>query len=125
MKKGIGRTFVAVLVLALACVSALASGKGDRISVQETFQLNGTTIERGSYDVSFDAEAGELSIKKNGKVIAKSKARAEQSESKSRDTTFTTKTDNGSRVLSSVRFAGDRQTILVGAAGGAVTGSAQ
>ncbi|HVG31105.1 MAG TPA: hypothetical protein VM864_15450 [Pyrinomonadaceae bacterium] len=127
MRKQIVRVVTGVFILALACTAALASGKSEQLNFHEDFQLNGTKIEKGTYKVSYDAKSGELSVAdKEGKVVARAKARAEQSEKKNRYTTFTTGTENGAKLLRSVSFAGERQSIVVGEGGGpAATSPAQ
>ena len=124
MKKFFARTFTAFVICALAGAIALADSKKDQIKVTEDFQLNGASVEKGTYEVSFDEKAGEISLKRRGKVVAKSKARAEQSESKSKYTTFSVGETGGSRVLRSVTFAGSKQTVIVGE-GGMTTGGTQ
>ena len=125
MRNLIARTVITLAVFALAGVGALAGGKKDRVDFRQDFEVNGTTVEKGSYDVSFDKEAGELSIIKGGKVIAKSKARAEQSESKNKYTAVRVSTESGRGVLRSISIAGDRQTVVLGEGGGASAGGTQ
>ena len=125
MKKFFARTLAAFVICTLAGASALADNKKDQIRVTEEFQLNGASVEKGTYEVSFDEKAGEISLKRHGKVIARSKARAERSESKSKYTTFTVGEAGGGRVLRSVKFAGDKQTVVVGEGGGAATAGTQ
>lgn len=125
MKKFFARTLTAFVICTLAGAVALADNKKDQIKVTEEFQLNGAAVEKGTYEVSFDEKAGEISLKRRGKVIARSKARVEQTESKSKYTTFTVGEAGGGRVLRSVTFAGNRQTVVVGEGGGATTASPQ
>ena len=123
MKKFFARAVAAALVCALCGAVALADGKSGRIKVTEDFQLDGTAVKKGTYQVSFDEQTGELSLKRGGKVVAKAKARVEQTGSKSRNTTFTIGDENGGRALRSVTFEGDRQTVIVGAGGAAAAGT--
>lgn len=125
MKKFFARTVAALVICALSGALALADGKKDQIKVMEGFQLNGATVEKGTYEVSFDEKAGEISLKRKGKVVAKSKARAEQSDSKSKYTTFTVGEAGGGRVLRSVTFSGDRRTVVIGEGGAAAAGTQQ
>jgi hypothetical protein len=123
MKKFFAHTVTAFVICALAGVVALADNKSSRISVTEDFQLDGTSVEKGSYDVSYNEESGELSLKRGGKVVAKAKAHAAATTTKSKHTTFTIGEENGSRVLRSVTFAGDRQAIVVGTGGASNAGT--
>lgn len=120
MKKFLARTLAAFVIATLAGAVALADNKSSKIRVTEDFQLNGTSVEKGSYDVSFDEAAGELSLKRGGKVVVRAKARAGEAAARSsKHTTFTVAEENGGRVLRSVTFAGDKQAIIVGGGAGA------
>ena len=124
MRKQIVRVVTGVFILALACSAALANGKSEQVKFYEDFQLNGTKLEKGTYKVTYDAKSGELSVAElGGKVIARAKARTEQSEKKNRYTTFTTGAENGAQLLRSVSFAGERQKVVVGEGGGAAATS--
>ena len=125
MKKFFARTVTAFAICTLAGTVALADNQKDQIRVTEEFQLNGASVEKGTYEVSFDEKAGEISLKRRGKVIARSKARAERTESKSKYTTFTVGEAGGARVLRSVTFAGNKQTVVIGEGGGATTAGTQ
>jgi hypothetical protein len=123
MKKFFARAVAAAIVCTLTGAVALADGKSSKIKVSEDFQLNGTSVKKGTYEVSFDEQTGELSLKRDRKVVAKAKARAEQTGTKSRNTTFTIGDENGGRVLRSVTFSGDKQTVIVGEGGAATAGA--
>ena len=124
MKHLIVRTVIALALVSLAGASALAGNK-DRIKLDEAVRLGETTVEAGSYDVKFDEESGELSLLKGSKVVAKAKARSQESAAKHRNTTFTVAEENGGRVLRSVAFGGSRQIAIVGASGGSASGGTQ
>jgi hypothetical protein len=122
MKRYISKAFAILMVCALACLTAFAQGKSDRITFDDSFQFAGTTIKNGTYKVTFDETTGELAIKKNEKVIAKAKAHVEPLKETSENTKFSMATENGAKVLRSVTYAGDNRTIVVGE-GTASTGS--
>lgn len=104
------------MICALSGLTAFADGKSDRITFDDTFQFAGTTIKKGTYKVAFDETTGELSIKKDEKVIAKAKAHAEPLAASSAHTKFSMATENGAQVLRSVTYAGDNRAIIVGEA---------
>jgi hypothetical protein len=115
MKKYMTRIALVFAVCALVGTTALADGKADRINFDEGFQLNGTTIKKGTYKVSFDEATGKLSIKKDDKVIAETSAHVEKADGKSDHTKFSMATENGNKVLRSVTFSGDDRVVVVGA----------
>ena len=125
MKKLIARTFITLALFSLVGVGAMAGDQRDRLKLDEATRVGETTVEAGSYDVKYDKESGELSFVKGGKVVAKAKARSEQSAAKNRNTTFTVASDNGVSVLRSVAFGGSKQIAVLGEAGGASTGGTQ
>ena len=122
MRKYVAKIVAAFAILALSGVSALADTRSDRIKFDESFQIDGTTVKKGEYKVSFNEETGELVIKKNDKVIAKTTARAEKNEEKAGRTKFSMATENGNLMLRSVTFSGDDHTVVIGAGGGSTTG---
>jgi hypothetical protein len=121
MRKYIGKIVVVFAICALTGISALADNRSDRITFDESFQLNGTTIKKGTYKVTFDETTGELAIKKDEKVIAKANAHAEKGDGKSDNTKFSMATENGNKVLRSVTYSGDNRVIVVGAASGSTS----
>ena len=125
MKKLIARTFITLALVSLAGVSAAAGDQRDRLRLDEDTRVGETTVEAGSYDVKFDKESGELSFLKGGKVVAKTKARSEQSAAKNRNTTFTVGSENGVSVLRSVAFGGSKQVAVLSESGGAASGGTQ
>jgi hypothetical protein len=117
MKKYVVKIVAVFAILALSGLSALADTKSDRITFEETFRVAGTTLKKGTYKVSFDEATGELTIKKNDKVVAKTTARAEKAEVKADGTKFSMMIENGTQVLHSVTFSGDDHTVVVSAGG--------
>lgn len=123
MKKLIARTVIALALSSLVGATAVAGAKRERIKLDEAVRVGETTIEAGSYEVKYDKVSGELSFMKGRKVVAKAKARAEQSSAKNRSTTFTIGSEGSGRVMRSIAFGGDKQVFVLGeAGGGAVTG---
>ena len=51
-------------------------------------KVNGTLVKKGTYDVKFDDETGQLSIIKNGKVVAEAMTRLEPRAKKASDFQF-------------------------------------
>jgi hypothetical protein len=122
MRKYVTKIVAVFAILALSGLSALADTKSDRITFDENFKIDGTTVKKGTYKVSFDEATGELTIKKNDKVIAKTTARVEKAEVKADGTKFSMVMENGGFVLRSVTFGGDDHTVVVGSGG--ATGAA-
>jgi len=117
------KTFFAVLIVgALASISALASGdkgKVDKkmITFTDDVMVNGTLVKPGDYEVKFDEGTNELSILKNGKVVAKTPAHVEARSEKAKNTALRTMDKGGNPELISVTFGGSDRDVVVGASG--------
>jgi len=117
------KTFFAVLIVgALASISALAAGdkgKVDKkmITFTDDVMVNGTLVKPGDYEVKFDEGTNELSILKNGKVVAKTPAHLEARSEKAKNTALRTMDKGGNPELISVTFGGSDRDVVVGASG--------
>ena len=75
-------TCVVVFLLIGTLSSALAFGKTTtkEVTFTQPVSVNGTLIKKGTYDVTFNDETSELTIKKGKKVLATAQARLEKTE---------------------------------------------
>jgi hypothetical protein len=94
-------------------VMAMAKSKKETVTLISDLKVNGTVVKKGTYAVSFDDQTSELSILKNGKVIAKAPARVEKRDNKAR--TFEVRTTgSGDEVeLTGISFGGSDENIMV------------
>ena len=77
----------------------------------------------GTYDVKFDDQSGQLSIAKNGKVIAQAMARFEQRAKKANDFQLRSVTSGDETQLTGVTFGGSDKDIVITNSGASTTGS--
>ena len=122
------KTFMLALVIgALASVSALASGKGKVKTETVTFasdtMVSGTLVKAGVYQMKFNEETSELTILKDGKVKAKTTARFTPRADKAKNTGVRTVQNGNVSELIGFTFGGSNQDLIVGNSGGAVTGN--
>src|SRR5687768_2576449 len=82
MKSIVNRIVVVVMVGALASVAAFAKTHKQTVTFDNDIKVNGTVVKKGTYDVKFDDATGQLSIVKNGKVVAQTMTRLEEREKK-------------------------------------------
>jgi hypothetical protein len=126
MKRFMNIFFAALIVGALASFSVLAGDKGKVEKKMITFpsdvMVNGTLIKAGDYQVKFDEGANELSILKNGKVLAKTPAHIETRPEKAKNTALRTVDKGGNTELIGVTFGGSERDVMVGA-GGSTSGT--
>lgn len=118
MKRFMKSFFVALVIGALASISAFAGDK-DRtetktVTFTEDVNVNGTVLKAGEYQVKFDESAGELSILKNGKVKVKTTAHLEARNAKAGRTALRTRDQNGTVEFVGITFNGWNQDVVVG-----------
>ena len=108
---------IALVIGALASISAFAGGKGKTEKRTVTFpsdvMVNGTLVKAGDYEVKFDDGSNELTILKDGKVKAKVPAHVESRSDKAKDTAIRTREEGGATQLIGVTFGGSNQDVIV------------
>jgi|SRR4029453_1322643 hypothetical protein len=126
MKRFMKASLVALVITALASISAIAGDKGKvekkMVTLTEDIMVNGTLVKKGDYEIKFDDSTGELSVIKNGKVKAKTVAHYEARSDKAKSTALRTVDAGGNVELKGITFGGSDQDVIVGARG-AVSGT--
>ena len=123
MKSIMNRMLVVLMVGALTSVVALAKVQKHRVTFDSDIKVNGTMVKKGTYDVKFDDQSGQLTIAKNGKVVAQAMARLEPRAKKANDFQLRS---NGSGVethLVGVTFGGSDKDVVISNSGATGTGS--
>jgi hypothetical protein len=123
MKSIMSRMLVVLMVGALTSVAALAKVHKHKVTFAEDIKVNGTVVKKGSYDVKFDDETNQLSILKNGKVVAQAMARLESREKKANDFQLRSTNKNNEQQLTGVTFGGSDKDVVVITEGASTTGS--
>lgn len=113
MKTYLFRSFVAVIVLALATVTAFAKVKKVRLAFADDVMVSGTLVKAGTYDFRFNHDTGELSILKEGKVQVKTTARLEARSDKAKYTGIRTRKTGGVTEFTGLVFDGQMQEVVV------------
>jgi hypothetical protein len=111
------------MVGALASVAAMAKTHKQKVTFDSDIKVNGTLVKKGSYEVKFDDETGQLSIMKNGKTIAQSMARLEAREKKANTFQLRATTAGDEKQLVGVTFGGWDKDVIVSNSGAATTGN--
>ncbi len=121
MKRFMKGFFIALVIGALASISALAGDKNKTekktVTFPEDVMVNGTLVKAGDYEVAFDATTGELSILKSGKVKAKTAAHVEARSDKAKTTALRFREEGGNPELIGITFGGSNQDVVVGSSG--------
>jgi hypothetical protein len=123
MKSIMSRMLVVLMVGALTSVAALAKVHKHKVTFDEDIKVNGTVVKRGSYDVKFDDETNQLSILKNGKVVAQAMARLESREKKANDFQLRSTNKDNEQQLTGVTFGGSDKDVVITEGGASTTGS--
>lgn len=117
MKFVVNRVMVAFLLVTLAGAAAFAKSNMGTVSFSSNIKVNGTLVKKGNYDVRFDEKTGQLSIEKNGKVVAKTAARLEKRSRKAAGIEVQTILEGMDQRLVGIAFGGSDQNVLVNQGG--------
>jgi len=99
MKKSLHRTAISLVFCILLGSVALAGGKTKSMAFNKDVKVGDTLVKKGTYFVTFDEKNNELTIRKNGKVIAKTTARLVERASTSKySSAYATLTDKENNV---------------------------
>lgn len=123
MKSIMNRMLVVLMVGALTSVVALAKVHKQKVTFADDIKVNGTVVKRGSYEVKFDDATGQLSITKNGKVVAQAMARIENRAKKANDFQLRSTTSGEEQQLTGVTFGGSDKDIVITNGGASTTGN--
>lgn len=123
MKSIMSRMLVVLMVGALTSVAALAKVHKHKVTFEEDIKVNGTVVKKGSYEVKFDDETNQLSIVKNGKVVAQAMARLESREKKANDFQLRSTNKDNEQQLTGVTFGGSDKDVVITEGGASTTGS--
>jgi len=113
MKSFLKRIAMAALITSLASVSVFPKAKKETVKFLTDIKVNGTLVNRGVYDVKFDDKTGELSIEKEGKVIARATASVEKRQNKARTFVLRSSGSGDETQLIGVTFAGADHDIMI------------
>ena len=123
MKSIVSKVAAVVMVGALTSVVAFAKVHKEKVTFDSDIKVNGTVVKKGTYDLKFDDESGQLSITKNGKVVAQAMAKSEQREKKASDFQLRSTTDGGETNLIGVTFGGSDKNFVITSSGSTTTGA--
>ena len=112
MKTILNRITLALLITSLAGVAAFA-GKTEKVNFTTNIKVNGTLVKEGTYDLKFDQATNELSIVKDGKVIAKATTSTAKRERKARSLEVRTSGSGDETQLTSVAFPGSDENLVL------------
>lgn len=121
MKSIMNRMLVVLMVGALTSVAALAKTQKHRVTFDSDIKVNGTLLKKGTYDVKFDDQTGQLSIAKDGKVVAQAMTRIQPRNKKANDFQLRSSGSGDDVQLVGVTFGGSDKDVVISS--GSTTGS--
>jgi len=123
MKSILNRVMVVLLVGALTGVVALAKVQKEKVTFESDIKVNGTLVKKGTYEVKFNDETGQLAIVKNGKTVAEAMAKVEPRAKKANDFQLRSTVNGNETQLIGVTFGGSDKDIVLSNSGTSTTGS--
>jgi hypothetical protein len=123
MKSLVNRVMVVLMVGALTGVVAMAKTHKHRVTFENDLKVNGTLVKKGDYEVKFDDETNQLSVIKNGKVVAQATARVEPREKKANDFQLRSSGAGDDFQLTGVTFGGSDKDVIISNSGAATSGT--
>jgi len=114
---------VVMMVAALTSVVALAKVHKQKVTFESDIKVNGTLVKKGTYDVKFNDETGQLSIIKGGKTVAEAMARVETRSKKANDFQMRSTVNGEEQQLTGLTFGGSDKDVVITSGGAATTGS--
>jgi len=111
------RSMLVLTLLALSSLAvnarATAKTRNVNITLPDKVTVKGTVLKPGNYRLNFDEQSGELTIKKDGKEVAKTSARLEKRTEKAKRTAVTTQANGDTQELVSVSVGGEDEDIVL------------
>lgn len=123
MKSIVTKMFAVLMVGALTGVVALAKVKRERVTFDTDIKVNGTLVKKGTYEVKFDDETNQLSIIKNGKVVAEAMTRLEPRSKKASDFQVRSVVNGNELQLAGVTFGGSDKDVMLANNGASTSGN--
>ena len=119
MKSIVNRIAVVLVVGALTSMVAFAKVHKHKVTFENDIKVNGTLVKKGTYDVKFDDESGQLSIVKNGKTVVEAMAKVEARAKKANDFQLRSTINGDETELIGVTFSGSDKDVMI--TGGSAT----
>ena len=123
MKSIVNKVVAVLMVGALTGVVALAKVKKEKVTFESDIKVNGTLVKKGTYDVKFDDQTGQLSISKHGKVVVETMTRLEPRSKKANDFQVRSIVNGNEVQLAGVTFGGSDKDVIIANNGASTSGS--
>ena len=123
MKSIVNKMVAVLMVGALTGVVALAKVHKHKVTFENDIKVNGTLVKKGTYDVKFDDQTGQLSIARNGKTVAQAMTRLEAREKKANDFQLRSTSSGDDLQLTGLTFGGSDKDVVISNTGSSPSGN--
>ena len=123
MKSIVNRIVVVLMVGALTSVAAFAKVHKHSVIFENDTKVGGTVVKKGTYDLKFDDQSGQLSIIKNGKTVAQTMAKLEARAKKANGFQLRSVGEGDQTELVGLTFGGSDKDVVVTGGGATTTGN--
>jgi hypothetical protein len=106
-------TLMAVALMTAGLTMVEARDRSKTITFLNDVTVNGTLIQKGTYDVKFDSESNEVTISRNGRQVATTKVEIKLTDRKNPHNSAAYVERDNARILTSITFEGDKRVLLV------------
>lgn len=123
MKSIVNKVLAVLMVGALTGVVALAKVHKEKVTFENDIKVNGTLVKKGTYDLKFDDQTGQLAISKHGKVIVETTTRLEPRAKKAAGFQVRSITNGNGLELAGVTFGGSDKDVMIANNGASTSGN--
>ena len=123
MKSIVNRMVVVLMVGALTSVVAFAKVHRHTVTFDSDIKVNDTLVKKGTSQVKFDDETGQLSILQHGKTVAQATTKIENRAKKANDFVLRSVTNGDEKQLIGVTFGGSNKDVMITGSSATTTGT--
>jgi len=123
MKSMVSKLVAVLMVGALTGIVAFAKVHKQKVTFENDIKVNGTLVKKGTYEVKFNDETGQLEIVKNGKTVAQAMAKLEQREKKANDFQLRSVSNGDELQLTGFTFGGSDKDVVISNTGSTSSGN--
>lgn len=123
MKSMVSKMMAVLMVGALTGVVALAKVHKQKVTFENDIKVNNTLVKKGTYDLKFNDETGQVEIVKNGKTVAQATTRFQQRDKKANDFQMRSTGSGDELQLTGFTLGGSDKDVMITSGGSSTTGT--
>ena len=123
MKSMVSKMMAVLMVGALTGVVAFAKVHTQKVTFENDIKVNDTVVKKGTYDLKFNDETGQVEIVKNGKTVAQAMTRLQQRDKKANDFQMRSTGSGNELQLTGFTLGGSDKDVMITSGGSSTTGT--